>query len=243
MEMIIPRDSNLFFMVRLEPQDNSKIIRALLAGRLLTFSSLATATRIPTTTLSRRLSALLEAGVVAFYEPASSYCLSQWLKREKLDFRTASELLSGNEDSGTPLRVFTIGYEGQTPDTFEELLRSNGVKRLVDVRGIANSRKTGFSSTSLKERFSQYGIDYIHLKELGSPKEARMKLRKDNDFESFTARYCSYLEQRRDELNALIELAAEEPTAVMCFERDPSMCHRSIIAAKVQEMGFDVENL
>ena len=230
-------------MERLESQDNPRIVKALLTGKLLTFSSLATATGIPTTTLSRRLKTLTDKGVISFYEPAASYCLSQWISNQRLGFKTASEIRSENEASIRPFRIFTIGYEGKTPHEFLRILQQNGIERLADVREIANSRKAGFSSGTLGEFLRKHGIEYVHLKGLGSTQSDRQKLRMDNDFASFSSRFRRILEDRRDDLNLLLSLAVERTTAIMCFELDASRCHRSMIASKILDLGFEVRNL
>jgi len=154
-----------------------------------------------------------------------------------------SDMISDRKAPESSPRVYTIGYQGQTPEAFLKALKSNRVERLVDVREIARSRKPGFSSGALSEFLSTNGIEYIHMKGLGSPREARRKLRDDNDFAAFSTSFESALEQRRSDLASLIDLALEKPTAIMCFERNPAECHRSIIAAKVQELGFDVMDL
>jgi DNA-binding Lrp family transcriptional regulator len=230
-------------VARLESQDNPNIIHALLTGKLLTFSSLAIATGIPTTTLSRRLKMLEDAGVVSFYELAGSYGLSVWLHTEKLGFKTALEILENNEHTSRPFRIYTVGYEGQTPESFLKTLKSNGLERLVDVREIANSRKAGFSSSILGDFLRKHNIEYIHMKGLGSPQNARREFHRDNDFISFSEKYESFLADRRDDLNTLTGLAIEKPTAIMCFERDASTCHRSMIASRIARLGFDVRNL
>lgn len=230
-------------MARLESQDNPKIVHALLTGKLLTFSSLAAATGIPTTTLTRRLKSLIDAGIVSFYELAGSYGLSVWLQSEKLGFKTVLEILEDNELTRRPFQIYTIGYEGQTPESFVKVLRSNGLKRLVDVREIANSRKAGFSSSTLGSFLRKHEIEYLHMGGLGSPRKAREELHQDNDFVSFSEKYESFLASKKDDLNMLTGLAVEKPTAIMCFEQDASICHRSIIASRIAKLGFDVRNL
>lgn len=230
-------------VARLESQDNPKIVHALLTGKLLTFSSLATATDIPTTTLSRRLKALIDAGIVSFYELAGSYGLSMWLRTEKLGFKTALEILEDNRRTVTPFQIYTIGYEGQTPESFIKILQSNGLKRLVDVREIANSRKTGFSSSTLGDSLAKHDIEYLHMKGLGSPRYARRRYHEDNDFVSFSEKYEAFLASKKDDLNILTGLAVEKSTAIMCFEKDAATCHRSIIASRLATLGFNVRNL
>ena len=230
-------------MARLESQDNPRIVQALLAGKLLTFSSLAAATGIPTTTLDRRLKSLMEAGIVSYYEFAGSYGLSLWLRTENLGFKTALQIMKDSESTKNPFKIFTIGYEGRTPESFVKILESNGIRRLIDVREIANSRKAGFSASVLSNFLGRYGIEYIHLKSLGSPRDARKKLHSDNDFSSFSKEYESFLNGKKEDLRTLIGLAVERPTAIMCFENDASHCHRSIIASRIISMGFGIQNL
>jgi uncharacterized protein YeaO (DUF488 family) len=209
----------------------------------MTFSALATATGIPTTTLNRRLKALVGSGIVSFYELAGSYGLTLWLRSEKLGFKTALELVEGSEPSNKPFRIYTIGYEGRTPDSFVNVLLSNGLERLVDVREIANSRKAGYSSGSLRSLLERNDIEYVHMRELGSPQKMRRDYREDNDFVSFSKKYESFLDGKKDDIKTLAGLAVEKPTAIMCFEKEASDCHRSIIAARIAKLGFQVKDL
>src|SRR3954451_21230653 len=78
---------------------------------------------------------------------------------------------------GKQLRIFTIGYEGATMDEFIGALQRAGVERLIDVRALPLSRRPGFSKTALKGALEEAGIDYVHLKSLGTPAEGRAAAR------------------------------------------------------------------
>ena len=128
------------------------------------------------------------------------------------------------------MRIFTIGYEGATMDEFLAALRQAGVERVIDVRAIANSRRPGFSKTPLANALGEVGIDYVHLRALGTPaagREAARAGRKD-DLERI---YAGQLEtpQALAEGAMLLDLAAEKPSALLCFERDPACCHRTLL--------------
>ena len=128
------------------------------------------------------------------------------------------------------MRIFTIGYEGATMDEFLAALRQAGVERVIDVRAIANSRRPGFSKTPLANALAEVGIDYVHLRALGTPaagREAARAGRKD-DLERI---YAGQLEtpQALAEGAMLLDLAAEKPSALLCFERDPACCHRTLL--------------
>lgn len=148
----------------------------------------------------------------------------------------------GDSRSGRGI-VFTIGYEGRSPDTFRSTLVDNDIGRLVDVRQMPRSRKPGFSKGSLSRLLSESGIEYVHMEPLGSPRAAREKLNETGDFSSFLDSYKKHLANESAGINILVRLADEMPTAIMCLERDASKCHRSVIAARLRELGFEVKDL
>src|SRR5688572_31287847 len=76
------------------------------------------------------------------------------------------------------MRIFTIGYEGATQTEFIAALKAAGVERLIDVRAVPLSRKPGFSKNILAAGLREAGIDYVHLKALGTPPEGREAARK-----------------------------------------------------------------
>ena len=67
----------------------------------------------------------------------------------------------------------TIGYEQATQAAVIEKLKSAGVEVLIDVRAVAASRRAGFSKTILANSLAEHGIDYVHLRALGTPKAGR----------------------------------------------------------------------
>ena len=67
------------------------------------------------------------------------------------------------------MRIFTIGYEATTMGEFLAALMDAGVERVIDVRALPLSRRPGFSKTPLKAALKEAGIDYVHLKALGTP--------------------------------------------------------------------------
>lgn len=126
------------------------------------------------------------------------------------------------------MRIFTIGYEGATQDEFVAALLKAGVERVIDVRAVPLSRKPGFSKNGLASALKEAGIDYVHLKALGTPPEGREAARKRR-FDVMEQIYSDQLETPEAAVQAaqLISLAEEKPSALLCFERDPSHCHRT----------------
>ena len=125
-------------------------------------------------------------------------------------------------------RIFTIGYEGTTQAEFVEALRQAGVERVIDVRAVPLSRKPGFSKNILAAGLREAGIEYVHLKALGTPPAGREAARKGR-IEEMEQIYAEQLQTPEAALQAaqLIILAEEKPSALLCFERDPLHCHRT----------------
>jgi len=130
--------------------------------------------------------------------------------------------------------LYTIGYEGTDIDRFVATLKVVGVHLLVDVRALPLSRKRGFSKKGLRARIEQEGMDYVHLSALGDPKEGRDAARAGR-FDQFRRIYTKHLAQAepQEKLRELGALVEEQPTCLMCFERDPSECHRLIVASQL----------
>ena len=129
---------------------------------------------------------------------------------------------------------YTVGYEGRGIEDFVEELVGSDIEVLVDVREIPASRKPGFSKSRLSERVAGEGIEYIHIRSLGSPRESRKKLRAGGDFESFSREYADHLECNMEEVESLLDLILSgRRAALMCFEKDHTQCHRTILAQEL----------
>ena len=74
-------------------------------------------------------------------------------------------------------RLATIGYEGASVADFLDALRGANSDLLVDVRAVAMSRRPGFAKTALAANLRDAGIDYLHLRQLGTPADGRAAAR------------------------------------------------------------------
>src|SRR5271155_2091011 len=117
------------------------------------------------------------------------------------------------------LRVFTIGHSTRPIGEFIELLRSNGVERLLDIRTIPKSRHNPqFNSDALAESLAAAHIAYEHMKDLGGlrhPRKDSINLGWRNaSFRGF-ADYMQTAEFKTG-LDRAVSLAQARPTALMC---------------------------
>jgi len=132
--------------------------------------------------------------------------------------------------------IYTIGYEATTMADFLAALTGAGVRRVIDVRALPLSRRPGFSKSSLAASLAEAGIDYVHLKALGTPKRGRDAAKK-GDVATLEAVYDDQLALPEAQAAAaiMLGLAAEQPSALLCYERDPAHCHRTLLLEAVGE--------
>jgi uncharacterized protein (DUF488 family) len=128
--------------------------------------------------------------------------------------------------------VATVGYQGATVHTFLQALREAGVELLVDVRAVASSRRPGFAKSALAANLQGAGIDYLHLRDLGTPAPGRAAAR--------AGRHTEMRRIFREHLDTLPAQAALDALAdivrsgrrvcLLCFEADAAHCHRTLVA-------------
>lgn len=133
-----------------------------------------------------------------------------------------------------PIPLQTIGYEAARFDQVRDALLAAGTRLLIDVRAIAASRRPGFSKRLLAGGLAEAGIQYVHLQRLGTPKDGRDAVRR-GDVGTMERIFRAHMEGDRSQA-ALAEgqaLAAGTRACLLCFERDPTHCHRSLVAEMI----------
>lgn len=137
------------------------------------------------------------------------------------------------------MRIVTIGYEGATSSP---CLRAR-VRLLADIRAVPLSRRPGFSKNVLAAGLREAGIDYLGFKALGTPPEGREAARR-GDTATLARVYAAQLElpEAGSQAAQLLEEAAGRATALLCFEREPGGCHRSLLIDAIAP-GAEVANL
>lgn len=141
------------------------------------------------------------------------------------------------------MRIFTIGYEGATVSEFLAALQKAGVVRVIDIRAVPNSRRPGFSKTPLRNALAEAGIDYVHLRALGTPADGRAAARAGRK-EELKRIYAGQLQlpEAIAETGKMLDLSREKPSALLCYERDPAACHRTLLLEAVAP-DAEVEDL
>ena len=157
-------------------------------------------------------------------------------------------------------KVITIGVYGFTEEDFFQSLKTANVDLLCDIRwrrGVRGSKYAFANHKRLVARLEEMGIDYLHRRDLAPTPEIRQH-QKDVDKETKVAK------RKRDTLNPafisafeeeiladfdaqefLKELAEDKKViALLCVEKLPSACHRSLVAEKLKkEVSIDITHL
>ncbi len=142
--------------------------------------------------------------------------------------------------------LFTIGYEKSPLADVLHALKDAKVELLIDTRAVAASRRAGFSKKMLAASLEGEGIKYLHLQKLGTPAEGREAARTGN-YKKLWQIYGKHIKTKdaREQLDALEDMIREgRRLCLLCYEREPTECHRSKIAEIMQERtGRKIENL
>lgn len=130
--------------------------------------------------------------------------------------------------------IWTIGYEQTTMSDFLAALQGAGVELVADVRAIAASRRPGFAKNALAANLAEAGIDYRHFRALGTPADGRAAARALN-LPKLERIYAGQLElpEAMAAGAELAELARGRRVALLCYERDPACCHRTLLRKAV----------
>lgn len=141
--------------------------------------------------------------------------------------------------------ILTAGYEGQVSDGFFAGLEAAGCAVLLDLRAVPLSRKPGFSKRVLAASAEARGIRYVHLQPLGTPKPGRDAVRAGRPAEMHRI-YRAHLvtEAAQTALIAARDIVRSAPTCLLCFERDHTDCHRTLLAEAIAaETGQAIHHL
>ena len=144
------------------------------------------------------------------------------------------------------MKIHTIGFATKSAEEFFSILRSAGVKRVLDVRLLNTSQLAGFTKKhdlewSLRELV---GADYVH-EPLLAPEEAAFKAHRRGELEwkDFRKAYMKMAAARSIETVVDWPKILRRRTALLCSEPDAERCHRGLIVAHLRRKGFDLESV
>jgi uncharacterized protein (DUF488 family) len=126
--------------------------------------------------------------------------------------------------------LYTIGHSNHTIEKFVDLLKQHKIEVVADVRSAPYSRYCPqFNKDILAARLEAAGVGYMFLgKELGG--------RPDDPccYENGRVNFQLVAERKefREGLQRLLAEALKYRVAIMCAEKDPLDCHRTILVCR-----------
>ena len=156
-------------------------------------------------------------------------------------------------------RLVTVGVYGFTAERFLTALKRADVGVLIDVRqrrGVRGPEYAWANSQRLQQALAECGIGYRHLKQLAPTSEIRAaqyaadealgegKRTRTELSDRFRRAYIEQILEHADFDELLADFDASTTAALVCVERDPRACHRSLIADRIAaDYGVPVEHL
>ncbi|MFO7563485.1 MAG: DUF488 family protein [Enhygromyxa sp.] len=160
-------------------------------------------------------------------------------------YASRSELRPRKQAKAAAPAVYTVGYEGRTIDGLLDHSLRAGMRRLIDVRKNAMSRKYGFGGRTIARLCADVDIEYVHVPAVGIPSSMRTDLSTQATYDRLFDLYeKKILPGATEAIEAVAVLCAEKASALMCFEASSCQCHRGRLASWVADKaGLGIKHL
>lgn len=142
------------------------------------------------------------------------------------------------------MKLYTIGFTQKRAETFFELLRRNGVQRLIDIRVSPEGQLAGFARKNDLPYFLDRlaaGCQYVHLPELAPTKDILKEYRADGDWARYVERFETLMDARRIPAALPRDEFEAQVSCLLCSEAAPEKCHRRLVAERLAAHWPNVE--
>ncbi|NIY75305.1 DUF488 domain-containing protein [Thalassospira sp. HF15] len=138
--------------------------------------------------------------------------------------------------------IYTVGYAGHDRHSLLNLFKEHGITAVADIRTFKRSSYwTAFDSESFGPYLRENGIAYVFLGDVMGGKPQIPDLYPDGQLD------YGLMAERDDfksGIERLVSGAEKYRICLMCAEKDPLDCHRTLlIAPALKEAGFDLCHL
>lgn len=142
------------------------------------------------------------------------------------------------------MKIYTIGFTKKRAEIFFELLRQNGIQRLLDIRLNPGGQLSGFAKHEDLPYFLYHlssGCRYIHIPDLAPTKEILNDFRTDGNWSRYEARFENLMEERK--VSEILSQSEFDKfvSCLLCSEPTPVKCHRRLVAERLVRCWPDVE--
>jgi uncharacterized protein (DUF488 family) len=142
------------------------------------------------------------------------------------------------------MTIYTIGHSTRTIEEFIDLLKTQAIEMLVDIRSFPMSRRLPhFNRESMERSLADAEIEYLWIKDLGGRRKRELKDSPNIALRSESFRnYADYMltPQFQSAIEKLVHLAAAKRVAIMCAEALYFRCHRMLVSDFLTAHGHEV---
>ena len=140
------------------------------------------------------------------------------------------------------MKIFTIGFTKKSAKEFFEILKTNNIEQIIDIRLNNTSQLAGFTKKDNLEYFLKElcSIDFCHFIFLAPTKEIRDRYIKSKDWDVYVKEYIELLDNRKV-LDKLDKSYFKRKSCFLCSEASADHCHRRLLVEYLKEHWDYVE--
>lgn len=140
------------------------------------------------------------------------------------------------------MKIFTIGFTKKSAKEFFEILKTNNIEQIIDIRLNNTSQLAGFTKKDNLEYFLKElcSIDYCHFIFLAPIKEIRDRYIKSKDWDVYVKEYIELLDNRKV-LDKLDKSYFKRKSCFLCSEASADHCHRRLLVEYLKDHWDYVE--
>ena len=128
------------------------------------------------------------------------------------------------------IKVYTIGFTQTKAEQFFNQLKTNNVKKLVDVRLNNISQLAGYAKKSDLQYFLKEicAVEYVHAPELAPTKEILDPYKKSkSSWDVYEDKFMNLMDKRS--IEKIFNINFFEDSCLLCSEKTPHNCHRRLV--------------
>lgn len=141
-------------------------------------------------------------------------------------------------------KIYTIGFTKKTAQRFFELLSSNNIDIVLDIRLNNTSQLAAFAKYPDIRYFLRNinGIEYVHDTKF-SPTESILKRykKKEINWIQYVDEFTHLMNERRINEYIKLKYLIDKNICLLCSESTAEQCHRKLVATKFQEIINEIE--
>lgn len=139
--------------------------------------------------------------------------------------------------------LYTIGFTQKSAEHFFDLIKSNDIEILLDIRLNNRSQLAGFTKGDDLRYFLNEicNCKYQHCVEYAPTKDILDRYKKKEiSWEEYVKRYIPLMHERKAVQRFTKNYSQYEHVCLLCSEPTPEQCHRRLLAEMISQEKHDV---